>query len=95
MMRISSRYREDLLDTCTFCYIMSEICENDNLYSAVTNQGPFSSKVILTRPVICKKEVPRDVRISMSENMTTSGENGLNMRTNASPEWDRTWSPEE
>ena len=32
-----------------------------------------------------KIEVPRDVRNSKSENMTSSGENGLNIGTNASP----------
>ena len=30
-----------------------------------------------------------------SRNMTSSGENGLNIRTNASPEWDRTTSQKE
>ena len=40
-------------------------------------------------------EVPRDVRNLKSENMTSSVENGLNFRTNASPKWDRTMCPEE
>ena len=38
---------------------------------------------------MCKIEVPRDVRKSKSRNMTNSGENGLNIRTNASPKRDR------
>ena len=42
-----------------------------------------------------KIEVPRRVRNSESENMTSSGENGLNIRTNASPKWDSTRRPEE
>ena len=42
-----------------------------------------------------KIEVPRDERNSKSENMTCSGENNLNIRTNASPKWDRTRCPEE
>ena len=33
-------------------------------------------------------EVPRDIRNSKSGNITTSGENCLNIRTNASHEWD-------
>ena len=40
-----------------------------------------------------KIEVPRDGRNSKSENMT-SGQNGINIRTNASPKWDRTRYPE-
>ena len=32
---------------------------------------------------------------SKSENMKSSGENGLKIRTNASPKWDRTRCPEE
>ena len=32
-----------------------------------------------------KIEVPRDVRKPKSENMTGSGKNGINIRTNASP----------
>ena len=33
--------------------------------------------------------------IKRSVDMTSSGMNGLNIRTNASPEWDRTRCPEE
>ena len=40
-------------------------------------------------------EVPKDVRNSKSAKMTSSWENGLNIRTNASPKWDRTRCPEE
>ena len=29
-------------------------------------------------------------KLKRSEDMTSSGKNGLNMRTNASPKWDRT-----
>ena len=42
-----------------------------------------------------KIEVPKDDRNSKSGNMTSLGENGLNIRTNASPKWDRTRCPEE
>ena len=35
--------------------------------------------------ILSKIEVPRDVRNSKSENRTSSDENGLNIRTNASP----------
>ena len=46
--------------------------------------------------LISKIEVPRDVRNSKkSVDMTISGKNGLNIRTNASPKWDRTRCPEE
>ena len=47
----------------------------------VENETHFKSKI----------EVQRHVRNSKSENMTSSGENGLNIRTNASPKWDRTY----
>ena len=40
-----------------------------------------------------KIEVPRDVRNSKSGNMTSSEENGLNIRTNASPKWEKTRCP--
>ena len=44
----------------------------------------------------CSKiEVPRDVRNSKSENKTSSGENGLNIRANASLKGDRTKFSEE
>ena len=36
-----------------------------------------------------------DIRYSKSGNMTRSGKNGLNIRTNRSPIWDRTRCPEE
>ena len=42
-----------------------------------------------------KIEVPRDVRNSKSGNMTSSVENGLNIRANASPKVERTRCPEE
>ena len=44
-----------------------------------------------------KIEVPRDVRNSKlrSVDITSSGENDLNIRTNASPKWDRIRCPEE
>ena len=34
-------------------------------------------------------------KLKRSVNMTSSGKNGLNIRTNASPKWDRTRCPEE
>ena len=34
-------------------------------------------------------------KLKMSVDMTSSGKNGLNIRTNASPKWDRTRCPEE
>ena len=34
-------------------------------------------------------------KLKRSVDMTTSGKNGLNIRTNASPKWDRTRCPEE
>ena len=34
-------------------------------------------------------------RLKRSVDMTSSGKNGLNIRTNASPKWDRTRCPEE
>ena len=34
-------------------------------------------------------------KLKRSEDMTSSGKNGLNIRTNASPKWDRTKCPEE
>ena len=34
-------------------------------------------------------------RLKNSVEMTSSGKNGLNIRTNASPKWDRTRCPEE
>ena len=53
-------------------------------------------KLTLDSPSIrSKTEVPRDVLNSNSGNMTSSGENDLNIRTNASPKWDRTRCPEE
>ena len=43
-----------------------------------------------------KIEVPRDVRNSKrSVDMASSGKNDLNIRTNASPKWDRNRCPEE
>ena len=35
------------------------------------------------------------LKLKRSVNMTSSGKNGLNIRTNASPKWDRTRCPEE
>ena len=35
-----------------------------------------------------------DYRNLKSENMTSVGENGFNIRTNASPKWDSTKCPE-
>ena len=35
------------------------------------------------------------LKLRMSVDMTRSGKNGLNIRTNASPKWDRTRFPEE
>ena len=40
-----------------------------------------------------KIEVPRDARNSKSGNITSSGENGLNIRTHSIPKWDRTGVP--
>ena len=34
-------------------------------------------------------------RLKRSVDMTSSGKNGLNIRTNASPKWERTRCPEE
>ena len=34
-------------------------------------------------------------KLKISVDMTSSGKNGLNIRTNASPKWDRTSCPEE
>ena len=34
-------------------------------------------------------------KLKRSVDMTSSGNNGLNIRTNASPKWDRTRCPEE
>ena len=34
-------------------------------------------------------------KLKRSVDMTSSGKNGLNVRTNASPKWDRTRCPEE
>ena len=34
-------------------------------------------------------------KLKRSVDMTSSGKNGLNIRTNASPKWDRTRCPEE
>ena len=34
-------------------------------------------------------------KLKRSVGMTSSGKNGLNIRTNASPKWDRTRCPEE
>ena len=41
-----------------------------------------------------QKEVRRDVPNSKSRNMISSREIGLNIRTNASPKWDRSRCPE-
>ena len=35
------------------------------------------------------------LKLKRSVDMTSSGKNGLNIRTNASPKWDRTRCPEE
>ena len=50
---------------------------------------------ILNPLLQAKIEVPRDVRNVKSENMTSSGEIGLNIVTNTSPKLDRTRCPEE
>ena len=42
-----------------------------------------------------KIEVPRDVKNSKSGLITSSGETGLNIRTNASSKWDKTRCLEE
>ena len=55
----------------------------------------YSWAGLFCRSFISKIEVPRDVRNSKSENMTSSGKNGINVRTNANPKWDRTRYPEE
>ena len=34
-------------------------------------------------------------KLKRSVDMTSSGKNGLNIITNTSPKWDRTWCPEE
>ena len=45
--------------------------------------------------IISKIEVPRYIRNSKSETGTSSGENGLKIRTNASLKWERNRCPEE
>ena len=40
-----------------------------------------------------KIEVPQDVLNSKSWNITSSVENGLNIKTKASPKEDKTWCP--
>ena len=35
------------------------------------------------------------LKLKRSVDMASSGKNGLNIRTNASPKWDRTRSPDE
>ena len=48
---------------------------------------------VVSVEILSKIEVLRDVRNSKrSIDMTRSGMNGLNIRTNASPKWDRTQS---
>ena len=41
------------------------------------------------------RSTERCSKLKRSVDMTSSGKNGLNIRTNASPKWDRTRCPEE
>ena len=61
------------------------------LYYIKTNLYTHISIQYLKRKI----EVPRDVRNSKSGNMKYSGENGLNIRANTSPKFDRNRFPEE
>ena len=57
---------------------------------------PYATSVAqLVFSVTSKMEVLRDVRKSTSGNITSSGDNGLNIRTNTSPIWDSTRYPKE
>ena len=56
----------------------------------------FHEVIMCKLNTLSKIEVPRDVpRLKRSVDMTSSGKNGLNIRTIASPKWDRTRCPEE
>ena len=46
---------------------------------------------------ICKQNRSTEgcSKLKRSEDVTSSGKNGLNIRTNASPKWDRTRCPDE
>ena len=52
-------------------------------------------KVLNCSVQIFKSKIERGVRNAMSENMTSPEEDGLNIRTNASPKWERARYPEE
>ena len=55
----------------------------------------YNTNILYVHILLSKIEVPGDVRNVKSENMTSSGKISLNIRTNASPKWDRTMCPEE
>ena len=70
-------------------FLLARKTYRDNL----VNPGNAILTKILTNQM--KTTVARGARNSKSENMTSSGENGLNIRTNASLKWDRTYCPAE
>ena len=60
---------------------------------ANTEEGTF----ICTYVMFCKQNRSTEgcSKLKRSVDMTSSGKNGLKIRTNASPKWDRTRCPEE
>ena len=67
------------------CVPTHKVIQNKNKYIA-HNTSPLKKQNRSTEG--CSK-------LKRSVDMTSSGKNGLNIRTNASPKWDRTRCPEE
>ena len=55
----------------------------------------FGNNVKVKMPGVSNIEKSRDIRNPKSGDMSSSGEIGLNNRTNARPKWNRTRCPEE
>ena len=56
----------------------------------------FSPRITLgTFSILLSHKAEGCSNLKRSVDMTSSGKNGLNIRTNASPKWDRTRCPEE
>ena len=61
-------------------------------------KGNLAGDVVLVRcrgPLKQNRSTEGCSKLKRSEDMTSSGKNGLNIRKNAGPKWDRTRCPEE
>ena len=64
----------------------------------VYNQISSMAQLVRVSPVDCHEQnrsTEGCSKLKRSVDMTSSGKNGLNIKTNASPKWDRTRCPEE